>query len=118
MSIEQPVAGQDADGRCPAEGEHLPARPSWQCRACGHPWPCERAKKALLAEYQDRPVELSLYQSACLHAAIDDLRALTVAKADGCADVFDRFLGWTRRRATSQREASPGFSARSEERSS
>jgi hypothetical protein len=27
--------------------EHCPDRPSWGCRACGEPWPCERARKNL-----------------------------------------------------------------------
>ncbi|MFI6231507.1 hypothetical protein ACIBCR_29845 [Micromonospora echinospora] len=101
MSMEHPGPGHGVDAGCVVRGEHLPSIPWWQCRACGLPWPCDQAKDALLTEYEGNPIGLSLYLAACLHAAIDDLRGLR--NTDGCVDVFDRFLGWTKRRASSQR---------------
>ncbi|WBB82143.1 hypothetical protein O7606_12690 [Micromonospora sp. WMMD882] len=116
MSIEQPVPGQGVDRRCRVEGEHLPARPGWLCRNCGHPWPCAQAKGTLLVEYEGSGVGLSLYLAACLHTAIDDLRHLNGADAGGCSGLFDRFMGWIRCRAGARRQAATGFPPLSEER--
>ncbi|WDZ87236.1 hypothetical protein [Micromonospora cathayae] len=116
MSIERPVPGQDVDGRCLVEGEHLPARPQWLCRNCGHPWPCAQARRRLLVEYEGSRVGLSLYLAACLHTAIDDLRHLSAPQMCGYAGLFDRFLGWTRHRAGARRQAATRFPPLSEER--
>ncbi|TWH67584.1 hypothetical protein [Micromonospora olivasterospora] len=32
---------------------HLPVRPIWLCRVCGHTWPCGAARLSLLAEYRE-----------------------------------------------------------------
>ncbi|MFF5171420.1 hypothetical protein ACFY3U_02135 [Micromonospora sp. NPDC000089] len=73
--------------------EHLPLRPLWLCRRCGHPWPCSAAKLALLAEYREVPGSLFLYLAGCLHDAIDDLHRLNPSVTGSVADMFDRFLG-------------------------
>src|SRR4051794_13841654 len=36
-----PVSGAD---------EHSAERPSWDCRACGRPWPCDPAREHLQSE--------------------------------------------------------------------
>lgn len=74
--------------------EHLPERPSWDCRSCGKPWPCERVREALAAEYSTHPLSLNLYLASQLSRAIDDL-----AKSPGWdipPDLYDRFMGWVR----------------------
>ncbi|MEH1053803.1 hypothetical protein V6U89_01105 [Micromonospora sp. CPCC 206171] len=77
--------------------EHLPLRPLWLCRACGQPWPCGRAKLALLTSYQDSRLNLLLYLSGRLHEAIDDLHRLNASTTGDVRDLFDRFLGWPAR---------------------
>lgn len=118
MNIEQPVPGQGVDRRGRVEGEHLPARPRWQCRNCGHPWPCGPARSALLTEYEGSRVGLSLYLAACLHTAIEDLRHLSAPHSYGCAGLFDRFIAWTRRRAGPRWQAATGFPPLPEKRTS
>ena len=53
---------------------------------------------ALLAEYEGSRIALSLYLAAGLHEAIEDLRRQATNRTGDCADMFDRFLGWHRRR--------------------
>lgn len=77
--------------------EHLPLRPLWLCRVCGQPWPCGRAKLALLTSYQDSRLNLLLYLSGRLHEAIDDLHRLNPSTTGDVRDLFDRFLGWPAR---------------------
>nr|MDT0663443.1 hypothetical protein [Micromonospora sp. DSM 115978] len=77
--------------------EHSPLRPLWLCRACGQPWPCGRAKLALLTSYQDSRLNLLLYLSGRLHEAIDDLHRLNPRTTGDVRDLFDRFLGWPTR---------------------
>ncbi len=84
---------------------HLPMRPLWRCRRCGHPWPCGAAKVALLTEHRDSPVSLFLYLASCLHDAIEDLHQLHPSDTGSAADVFDRFLGWPARHYRSYRIA-------------
>ncbi|MET8277411.1 hypothetical protein [Micromonospora sp. NPDC005174] len=101
MSDEPPCPTQpqrpDAGQR-----EHVPLRPIWLCRACGQPWPCGRAKLALVAEYDGNPVSLYLYLARLLHDAIDDLHKLNPATTGCASDIFDRFLGWPTRRTRSR----------------
>ncbi|HEX8631241.1 MAG TPA: hypothetical protein VF755_24035 [Catenuloplanes sp.] len=69
---------------------HVPARPSWECSACGRPWPCAPAR-AELSEAFD-PVELGVLAGERLAEAAGDLPALSPEQ------LFERFLGWTRPR--------------------
>ena len=71
--------------------EHIADRPSWTCRACGKPWPCDPARAQLVAEMGQ--TELAMYAWATLEDAAQDLPGVPVAEA------FDRFLAWTRRPA-------------------
>lgn len=71
--------------------EHVAARPSWDCRACGQPWPCANAKIHLAEEYALFPTNLIVYLSTAFDEAGGDL-----ADADGHfpVDLYERFLGW------------------------
>ena len=91
------------NGASPAElgravpPEHPPLRPLWLCRRCGQPWPCGRARLALLAEYRDNRVGLFVYLAGLLHEAIEDLHRLNPSTTGEVTDLFDRFLGWPAR---------------------
>jgi hypothetical protein len=73
-------------------GVHTGARPSWNCRSCGTPWPCEAAKADLSAEYQVSPSALRIYLSALLFDALNDLHCEPSPR-----DLYERFLTWTPR---------------------
>lgn len=87
------AAGQER----PVPAEHLPRRPHWSCRRCGQPWPCGRARLALVAEYHDNTVSLFLYLAGLLWEAIEDLHRFNPSAAGDATDLFDRFLGWPAR---------------------
>ena len=74
--------------------EHLHGRPSWGCRACGHPWPCANAKANLSSEFRRFPSVLAIYMTAQMHDALLDLTAHGGATP---ADLYQRFLAWIRR---------------------
>ena len=67
---------------------HIAERPSWDCVACGRPWPCDPARAALAAEFD--LVGLAMYAWGTLEEAVGDLPDLAVDEA------FERFLAWTR----------------------
>jgi hypothetical protein len=67
--------------------EHLPERPTWDCRRCGGNWPCVPARERLLSEI-DRS-SLAVYMWLNLHDAVMELDAMPVA------ELFDRFIAWT-----------------------
>ncbi|MEV7332131.1 flavin reductase [Micromonospora sp. NPDC093244] len=68
---------------------HLPARPTWRCRACGIAWPCSPAKLRLLAEYRnDRAALLAHLTAVGAEAAVD----LGVSASP--AGLRERFTGW------------------------
>lgn len=68
--------------------EHLAERPTWDCRACERPWPCDPAREALAAELGR--TELTLYLSGHLDEAARELPGAPAA------ELYDRFLGWSR----------------------
>ena len=74
--------------------EHLHSRPTWDCRACGQPWPCASAKAGLAAEFVGFPSVLAVYMNAQMHDAFRDLTAHGEAAPP---DLYDRFLSWIRR---------------------
>lgn len=76
-----------------ARPEHIAQRPSWDCRACGQPWPCAVAKVDLAEQFARRPTELTLYLSANMYEAIEDMRAATRGTPAGLSG---RFLDWVR----------------------
>jgi hypothetical protein len=71
--------------------EHLAERPSWYCRVCEQPWPCAVAKVDLAEQFARRPTELTLYMSANMYEAIEDMRA---ASRGSPAGLSERFLHW------------------------
>ncbi|MDM4719470.1 flavin reductase [Micromonospora sp. WMMA1363] len=76
--------------------EHVPARPTWRCRACGIAWPCSPAKLRLLAEYRDDWTALLVYLATVQAEAAEQL-----AERDGGTppgSLTERFTGWARAR--------------------
>jgi hypothetical protein len=69
--------------------EHIAERPSWHCRVCGKPWPCDPARARMAAE-MDR-TQLAIYMWGNLEEATGHLPNMPAAEA------FDRFLAWTQR---------------------
>lgn len=69
---------------------HVAHRPSWECRNCGDPWPCQPARAELLAEHVDFPTVLRYYMVAMMAEAS---RELPEGEFDG--ELYARFLGWT-----------------------
>ncbi|WP_432957386.1 hypothetical protein [Micromonospora haikouensis] len=74
---------------------HVAARPTWRCRVCAAPWPCQPAKLCLRAEYARDRVGLAIYLCVLMHDAIAD-RLRTRPEEMDPADYFARFIGWTR----------------------
>jgi len=70
--------------------EHVPDRPSWDCRACGEQWPCAPAQGALLVEFAGFLSVLRIYMSAQLGSAVDEIPEPVPV------DLYDRFMAWTR----------------------
>ena len=71
--------------------EHLHARPAWDCRVCGQPWPCADAKTNLLTEFRGFPSVLTVYLSGQMYDALDDL---TSHGEYTPADLYERFISW------------------------
>lgn len=74
---------------------HLPLRPGWNCRDCGLPWPCAVKRAALSVEFRHDRTALVVYLAVCLTDAIDDFGR---PGREPVGDLFERFLGWARRR--------------------
>ncbi|WP_431728562.1 hypothetical protein [Verrucosispora sp. TAA-831] len=70
---------------------HIPVRPSWDCTACGEPWPCETARARLLAAYGPDVTNLSQYLGGHYHDALEDM------PADAARGLHMRIIGWVRR---------------------
>lgn len=73
-----------------AGSEHVVHRPSWDCRACGRPWPCDPARE-YLAQRLDS-IGLAMYAWDHLDEAAGELPNAPPG------ELFERFLAWTRRR--------------------
>jgi hypothetical protein len=71
--------------------EHLPGRPSWDCLACGRPWPCDPAREALAVEFLGHRLGLAVYLGAQFAGAAEDLDAMARFEP---ADLYDRILSW------------------------
>lgn len=69
--------------------DHTPARPSWDCLACGRPWPCDPAREQLTRRYDG--IGLAVYAWDRLEEAAGDLNGVPAE------ELFTRFLAWTRR---------------------
>ena len=75
---------------------HVPQRPMWICHACAAPWPCLTARSLLAVEYATNHVGLSVYLASALYTAIDDLHRLNPNPGVDPAEMFERFLAWSR----------------------
>jgi hypothetical protein len=73
---------------------HTPLRPTWLCRGCADPWPCEGARADLLAEHADDLVFLAVFMASALGEAVRDLAELGPTAAPTPAELWDRFLAW------------------------
>lgn len=73
--------------------EHLNNRPNWDCRVCAKPWPCANAKNDLLAEFSVYPSVLTIYLSAQMYDAVNDLTSHGQMVP---ADLYERFISWVR----------------------
>lgn len=71
---------------------HQPHRPGWTCQTCngGVAWPCEPARVRLAEAYRGDRVNLSMYLSALLTAALVEMPTTPPG------ELFDRFIAWTR----------------------
>ncbi|WP_229399354.1 hypothetical protein [Micromonospora okii] len=75
---------------------HTAARPTWRCRVCAAPWPCQPAKLGLRTEYAGNRVALIIYLCVLMDDAISD-RLRTHPAEVVPADYYARFVGWARR---------------------
>ncbi|MDG4792680.1 hypothetical protein [Micromonospora sp. WMMD1082] len=71
---------------------HTPARPTWRCRGCGAPWPCQPAKLRLLAAYKGNMPGLMVYLVKLRQEAADQLAELDSGTPP--ADLHVRFTDW------------------------
>ena len=69
--------------------EHVAERPSWDCGACGKPWPCDPAREALAVETGGGTV-LAIQCCTYLEDFVRD------HGSGPPAETFERFIGWTR----------------------
>jgi hypothetical protein len=67
--------------------DHDPIRPSWDCGACGKPWPCGPARDRMIADLD--PVALAITMWHSLEEAVLELPGMPPA------ELFDRFISWT-----------------------
>lgn len=81
-------------GKAATSSEHWPGYPSWDCRVCDMPWPCDHARESLRAELRGDRVSLTMLMSGFLVAFTRDNPEYSGSVA--------RFLGWTR--ATNSRQ--------------
>ncbi len=74
-----------------ARAGHIRIRPSWDCAACGQPWPCPDAREALLYEFSRFPSVLTVFMATQMYDAFDDLAAQGRLPT---TVLYERFLGW------------------------
>jgi hypothetical protein len=71
--------------------DHVPEQPSWDCKSCGKPWPCDPAREALVAEYAEDSTSLSVLMWGHMSTWIME------ALGNGpMREGWDRFIAWTR----------------------
>ncbi|MEU4162965.1 hypothetical protein [Actinoplanes sp. NPDC026670] len=72
---------------------HQPGRPSWDCLACGAPWPCAPGKVELAEQGTVHRRSLRLYLESCVIDMIDD-RAGGHRTSLRDSAIYERILGW------------------------
>ena len=70
---------------------HKPLRPSWNCAACGEPWPCTERKIVFLQDFQGRRPFLRALLALWMYAAAEDMDV-------SAGDLHERFIAWSLRR--------------------
>lgn len=68
--------------------EHIADRPSWDCKRCEKPWPCDPAREQMLNDKQTDPTQLRIYLWLHLEEAADQLPTMSFKEA------IERFVGW------------------------
>lgn len=68
--------------------EHTAHRPSWDCRACGKPWPCPTARTEMQATMDDVQLRMFLWTTA--EEAAGHLPAMPMS------EFAERFISWPR----------------------
>ena len=71
--------------------KHIGDRPTWNCRACGDPWPCTGARGDLRIEFRRFPSVFKIYMMGQMADAAADLEP---DNAGPYAALYDRFLSW------------------------
>jgi citrate lyase alpha subunit len=66
---------------------HEANRASYDCRACGRPWPCDPAREELTETHD--PVQLAIV----MWDALED--AARVLSGEPAPVLFNRFISWT-----------------------
>jgi hypothetical protein len=82
---------RDLDSYRPREIDltHQPARPTWDCSACGQEWPCDRAREELVQQ-TGGGTPLAIAAWGYLDDWVRD-------RGEGpFLEAFERFLHWTR----------------------
>lgn len=77
----------DAGVPRPGEADHGPASPTWECAACGQPWPCDVARKRI---GRLSPSRRTLLMASYMGDAAKD------RPWEPAGDMYDRFIAWTR----------------------
>ncbi|PTA43725.1 flavin reductase [Micromonospora sp. RP3T] len=80
---------------------HVARRPAWHCDTCDQSWPCDAARRTLLAEYGDDRLALAVYLAALQAEAAGQL------VGEDPLTLRARFLGWTRRGGSPRTSPSP-----------
>jgi hypothetical protein len=73
---------------------HQPIPPLWRCRTCAHPWPCGPARLALLHQYADNHIGLTLHLATLHQQAVTDLHDINPHTGPDPRTLHQRFLGW------------------------
>ena len=79
---------QNPDARTTEITEHIAGRPSWDCRLCSRPWPCDPAREAMMTTMTR--VERAVLMWVYLEVAAEDIRGMPMN------EIFTRFIRWTR----------------------
>lgn len=76
-------------GAVPGRSEHRAERPLWSCTVDGAAWPCEAARRELLAQRSADPLALAVHLSYLMGVAADDLGVPDPTK------LYRRFVAWS-----------------------
>jgi hypothetical protein len=74
------------------DGQHRPARPSWDCAHCRAPWPCPAARTTMVAECltAGSRIPLAVHLTGLWQVALHDV------DADHVRTLYQQMFGWLR----------------------